>query len=115
MPPPPPPKQEFYDLTMDQSEDEIHRRSVVPAENPLAQLIDLTERDDAPPTAGPAQHAQEVGRMFLKICLTRNSLRPRSTGNATSYHHGSASDVVLEMRINRRIKYIIHGQAGAEG
>jgi hypothetical protein len=67
----PPLKQEIYELTMDPSDDEIDRRSVAPAENSLAQFIDLTERDDTPPRAGTAQPAQVVGCMFLKIRLTR--------------------------------------------
>jgi hypothetical protein len=56
---------------MDQSDDEIVRRSVAPAENPVAQLIDLTEEDDSPPKAGPAQPTQEARRTFLEILLTR--------------------------------------------
>ena len=105
---PPPPNKEFYDLTMDES-DEIDRRSVTPAENSRAQLIDLTtEGDDAPTGALSVQAAQEAGRTS-ETPLAKRLLRSRSARHAAGYYHSSASDAVLEDVHQPQDQHIPHG------
>jgi hypothetical protein len=85
---PPPSNKEFYDLTIDQSDNEIDRRSVTPAENPLARLIDLTtERDDAPAAARLGQAAQEAGPQDMPSAII--TVQPLT--------------LYWKMRINRKI------------